>query len=314
MVPTVTGTIPASALGRTFIHEHVTCADWSMRSAFGDEYFNRRKLVETAVGQYSSLKRSFGHGTVVDGTPINLGRDPELLREVSEKSGVYILISTGFFFIEQPQLLRRSEEELYHLMLREIRSGIADTGIRPAIIKCAVGESGFTPLIERLLAAAGRASADTGLPVFCHTTASERQGIRAADIFEAAGADPGLVVIGHSGDSNDIEYLESLLRRGFMLGMDRFCIADTTNSIENRIAVIEELHRRGWTDKLLLSGDRPIYGGFGSACDNGNLPDNSEHYMDIYTRAVPSFIVGGMTHKDIDRMLIENPRRLFENL
>ena len=314
MVPTVTGFLPVEELGRVFIHEHVTCADWSMRLAFGERLFPRQTVVDTAVRQYEDLRRRFGHGAIVDGTPINLGRDIDLLREISEGSGMPLLVSTGFYFIEQPQLLNRGEREIYELLLGEIRDGIDGTGVYPAMIKCAVSRAGFTPLTEKLLTVAGRLSAETGLPLFCHTEVALEQGLRAADIFEAAGADPALVVMGHSGDSNDLVYLEKLLARGYWLGMDRFCIADTTNSMENRVRTLLELHRRGWTNRLLLAGDRPVYGCFGMTRDPMNLPDATEHYADIYTQAIPGLSDGGMSADDIERMLTDNPRRLFSGL
>ena len=72
MVNTVLGPVAAEALGQTLMHEHITCADWSMRMNFGDKFLQYDKLVEMAAGQLKKLKE-YGITTFVDGTAVNLG-------------------------------------------------------------------------------------------------------------------------------------------------------------------------------------------------------------------------------------------------
>lgn len=311
-IPSVTGEIAPEALGCTLIHEHVTCADWSLRRAFGETVFDRRGVVDTAVRQYRDMRERFGLTTVVDGSPINLGRDIELLREISAMSGVRILFCTGFFFIEQPQLLMRSVSELAGLLLYEHENGAEGTGLRPAMLKCALTPAGVTPLMEKVLAATAQVSAETGMPIFCHTNAQLRQGTEAMEIFLKNGADPQRIVMGHSGDTNDIDYLSSLLDTGCFLGMDRFGICEETNSMENRVATMLALRQKGAVGRMLLSTDRPVFGGFGAACDENNAPDVTDHYADVFARAIPLLKEGGMSEFEIHQMLVENPRMLFE--
>ena len=96
MVNTVLGPVASDKLGQTLMHEHITCADWSMRMNFGDKFLQYDKLVEMASGQLKKLKE-YGIDTFVDGTAVNLGRDIHLLRDVAEKSGVNIVASSGFY-------------------------------------------------------------------------------------------------------------------------------------------------------------------------------------------------------------------------
>lgn len=311
-ISTVTGEIAPEALGVTLIHEHVTCADWSLRLAFGRRVFDRESVIETAVRQYKDMRERFGLASVVDGTPINLGRDTELLREISLRSGVNILFCTGFFFIEQPQLLMRPDGEIEALLMSEAENGDAKTGARPAMLKCAVGPAGFTLLIEKLLAVTARVSAGTGLPIFCHTDANQRQGTRAMEIFLQNGADPEHVIIGHCGDTNDVDYLASLLDTGCLLGMDRFGICGETNSMENRVDTMLRLRMLGAVGRMVLSTDRPVFGGFGSVCDENNAPDRTDHYADVFARALPLLREGGMSEYELMQMLVENPRMVFE--
>ena len=108
MVNTVLGPVAAEALGQTLMHEHITCADWSMRMNFGDKFLQYDKLVEMAAGQLKKLKE-YGVTTFVDGTAVNLGRDIHLLRDVAQKSGMNIVASSGFYYQEEAWLAMRDE-------------------------------------------------------------------------------------------------------------------------------------------------------------------------------------------------------------
>lgn len=110
VVNTVLGPVESKQLGQTLMHEHITCADWSMRMNFGDKFPQYDKLVEMAAGQLKKLK-SYGVDTFVDGTAINLGRDIHLLRDVAEKSGMNIVASSGFYYQEEAWLAMRDERD-----------------------------------------------------------------------------------------------------------------------------------------------------------------------------------------------------------
>ena len=57
MIRSVLGPLDSEKLGQTLIHEHVSCADWSMRMNFGDKFLQYDKLVEMAAGQLKKLKK-----------------------------------------------------------------------------------------------------------------------------------------------------------------------------------------------------------------------------------------------------------------
>src|SRR6201999_4626661 len=97
---------------------------------------------------------------------------------------------------------------------------------KPGVIKVATDSAGVTPFLENALRAAARASKATGVPVTTHTFAQKRIGEKQADIFESEGLSPSRVCLGHSDDSNDLEYLTGLLKRGYTLGMDHFPVGE----------------------------------------------------------------------------------------
>ena len=71
MIQGVLGPIDTAELGQTLMHEHITCADWSMRMNFGARFFEFDQVAEIAAGQLGKAK-ALGVRTVVDGTPVNL--------------------------------------------------------------------------------------------------------------------------------------------------------------------------------------------------------------------------------------------------
>jgi phosphotriesterase-related protein len=119
------------------------------------------------------------------------------------------------------------------------------------------------------------------------------------------------VVIGHSGDTTDLAYLEELIGAGSYLGMDRFGIG-TILSFEDRVRVVAELCRRGHAGRMVLSHD--------AHCYNDWLPENlwrqllpQWHYLHIHHDVLPALRAAGVTEAQIHQMLVENPRRIFEN-
>ena len=141
-IPTVTGLMDTSQLGYTLIHEHaVTCCDWSMRMCLRGQFCQEDRLLEMAVIQLKKAKAA-GIDTIVDGTPINLGRDIRLIRQASERSGVRVIVSTGFYHQEDPWLTWKPREEIYGYLANECEHGVEETDILPGILKCAVDHLG----------------------------------------------------------------------------------------------------------------------------------------------------------------------------
>ena len=65
MIQGVLGPIDTAELGQTLMHEHITCADWSMRMNFGARFFEFDQVAEIAAGQLGKAK-ALGVRTVVD--------------------------------------------------------------------------------------------------------------------------------------------------------------------------------------------------------------------------------------------------------
>ena len=314
-IQTVLGPMDSSRMGPTLIHEHVTCADWSLRMALGSRFFEADQVARMGVDFFSRAREEGGITTVVDGTPINLGRDPRLMEKVSRESGVAIIASTGFYYQTDPWMGDRPFEEVEEWLIQECREGMGDTGIRPGIVKAGVAADGITPTLEKVLTVNARTAAACGIPLFCHHTVRRRDGGQILDLFETCGLDPSRVILGHSGDTDDLGYLEEMLRRGCWLGMDRFAFCDIMLGLEERVKTILALCQRGWAGRLLLSHDFSAYLGFWGSWEEEKARDCRHQEVDltfIHRRVLPLLRAGGMNQKELDRLLVENPRRFFE--
>src|SRR3954447_10882443 len=88
-VMTVRGPIPPEEMGPTLPHEHVLVDFVGAKAASRDRY-DADEVFRIALPHLRRV-RDQGIRTLVDCTPAYLGRDPALLRRLSEASGVNIL-------------------------------------------------------------------------------------------------------------------------------------------------------------------------------------------------------------------------------
>ncbi|WP_235734705.1 phosphotriesterase family protein [Nocardioides alcanivorans] len=309
----VLGELDVAELGQTLVHEHIVTADWSLRMAFGERFYQHDLVADRAVEHFLKA-RDHGVRTIVDGTPVNMGRDVRLVREVAERTGLNFIVSSGFYFQDEVYLTYRSPDEIHEWLSTECRDGIAGTDIRPGIMKVACADNAITPVQEKVLRAVGRVAAEQGLPIFAHHHTSAANGEGILDLLEEAGAAASQVVLGHSGDTNDLDYLERLLRRGCYLGMDRFGHCAVSNSLTDRVATIAELCARGHADRLLLSHDLATYWGvFGTWQDfvsHDPLADGVD-FSFIHREVLPALDAAGVEPGRALALLEQNPAELF---
>jgi phosphotriesterase-related protein len=199
---------------------------------------------------------------------------------------------------------------MVNLFVRDLTEGIAGTGIKAAVIKCATDRPGITPGVERVLRACAQAHLATGAPITTHTHAASKRGLEQQRIFAEEGVDLGCVVIGHCGDTDDLGYLEEVIANGSILGMDRFGI-DGYLPTPERVKVVAELCRRGYADRMVLSHDASCYLDW----IPGEVPPSTMpnwNYLHISRDVVPALREAGVTDGMIDTMLIDTPRLYFE--
>ena len=112
MIQTVTEAIGKDSLGAVLMHEHISCASLSYEKAFGQGWIDRKRLKALSVEALKLLKEKHRLGLMVDGTPIDLGRNALLLKEIAELSGVKIVASTGFYYLPSIETLYNDADAL----------------------------------------------------------------------------------------------------------------------------------------------------------------------------------------------------------
>ncbi len=305
-IPTATGSIALQALGNVLSHEHLLIYSPNMRLGFGDNWFPLQAAIDRAVMLLKQAKDTCGIDTVIDGTPLDLGRNPEALREISRRSGVNILVSSGMYITEEHFMHRRTPAAFADHFIRECTDGIADSGIKPAILKCATGSAGFTPINRLLLDTMSLVQTTTGLPLYAHNTHADKTGYEQLRIFDKNGVNPEKVVIGHCSDTRDVPYLLDIAKSGCFLGFDRIF----PQTYERQAQVIAAILDAGYEDKILLSHDFFAF----SDSSGDSLETQSQSVRDfttVHLQLLPALKALGVTDSQLHKFTYDNPKHLF---
>jgi phosphotriesterase-related protein len=311
----VTGPVDSSELGRVLMHEHVVVLNPEIQENWPGRWEDGRWEEEPGIAHAAAKMREIkeaGFDTLVDVSVLPMGRNLPRIAEISRRSGLNIIAATGLYaFDTVPTQLNglphlSEEDPLTDLFVADIE----DVEIRSAIIKCATDAPGITDGTERILRACARAHRRTGAPLTTHTKAAARGGLDQQRIFADEGVDLERVIIGHSGDSNDVEYLEALIAAGSYIGMDRFGL-EYISPFEDRVAIVAEMCARGHAERMVLSHDTFAFNDWFS--QQTMRERTNWHYLHIAQDVLPALREKGVTEAQIDAMLVENPRRIFEN-
>jgi phosphotriesterase-related protein len=310
-VETVNGPVDVEELGLTLIHEHFRTVDEAGRFQFPHLYDEQGEW-DAAMHEANGVK-SHGVETVVEPSAMFLYRDARFSKRVADESGLNVILATGIYTYDHlPQfLMNRDEDAIAAIFVHEIEHGIQDTGIKPAFIKCAADEPGLTPNIEKVHRAAARASVQTGRPIMAHSRPASGTGPEQMRIFEEEGVDPAKVQVAHTGDTDDLDYIERLLDTGCWIGMDRYGL-DLFLPTEQRQKTVLALLEKGHADRMFLSQDYcatidwfPLE--VQDYLKQNEVPKWSMTFL--FEEVIPELKERGMTGDQLDQMMVENPKR-----
>ena len=314
---TAQGAIDTADLGVTLMHEHVFILSPDITANYPEVWGDEAQREADAIARLNELKAR-GVDSIVDLTVIGMGRYIPRVARVAAATEINIVVATGvytyndvpmFFHFTGPGGALGDSEPMVDMFVRDIEHGIADTGVKAGILKCATDEPGVTPGVERVLRAVAKAHRLTGVPISTHTHAATRRGLEQQRIFTEEGVDLSRVVIGHSGDTTDLDYLEELIANGSYIGMDRFGV-DVFLPFEDRVNTVAKMCERGHADKMVLSHD--------AACFMDWVPEEllpalpNWHYLHIHNDVIPALKERGVTDEQLTTMLVDNPRQIFE--
>jgi phosphotriesterase-related protein len=318
-IQTARGAIDSAHLGRVLIHEHVFLMDMEYTVNYRTDFFSE-KTVADAADRLNALK-AVGIDTIIDLTVLGLGRHMPTLAKAAALADLNIIVSTGAYTFDAvpgpfqfygPGLLKDvPEEPMVAHFVKDITEGIADTGIKAGMLKCAIDEPGLRPGVERVMRAVARANRETGTPITVHTAPLQETGLIVQQVMEDEGVDLQDLVIGHCGDTTDVDYLMRLADRGSILGMDRFGVEFAITTGE-RVATIAEMVRLGYAGQLTLSHDCCCWSDFFPDIADHRAAMPNHHYLHIHNDVIPALLEVGVSQADIDGMFVDNPRRYFE--
>ena len=319
-VPTYRGSVPLAELGHTLTHEHMFVLCPELDRDHPHPEWDPDAAVAQAVRGLEELFE-LGVRTVVDLTVMGLGRDATLVQRVADRVRMNLVAATGwytddvlppYFRANGPGRLVGGPDPLVEIMRRDVVHGIGDTGVRAAILKVVTGAKGFTPDVRRVLDGAAVVHHETGVPITTHSDPAHRNGLDQAKFFLERDVPASRLVIGHSGDSTDLDYLLELLDTGVSLGMDRFGMAHTGDD-STRVAMVRELATRGYAGQLLLSHDAAYF-------SRVTPPSWRRHRTPYWShdhlsrRILPQLRQEGVPQALIETMMVANPRRLFGHM
>ena len=318
-VQTVTGPIEAEELGTTLIHEHLRNADEAVRNQWPivgavkeDQPYEvaPEQVFDIAVREAKAAVE-LGVKTIGEPTAMFLGRDVGFMKRVAEESGLQVIPCTGIYTYDHlPQFfLNRDPDQIADLFVHDIENGIQGTDIRAAFIKCAADEPGVNENIEKVHRAAARASVRTGAPIMAHSRPASNTGPRQVEIFLEEGVEPAKIQIAHTGDSDDLDYIEGLLETGVWIGLDRYGL-DIFLPYDRRQATAKALLERGYADRMFLSADSvATTDWFPPNVIEGLIASGAAHDWTIrivHERVLPELREWGMTEEQERTMMIDN--------
>jgi phosphotriesterase-related protein len=311
-VETTAGPVEADQLGLTLIHEHLRVRSETIAFQFPHLYDEEAEFGQ-AVEQ---VRAAMEHGvkTIVDPTVMDLGRDAPFSIRVAEETGIQLVMATGIYgqhYTYLPQHFEnRDEDYLADAFVHDIEEGIQGTGVKAAFLKCAVDEPGITDDVAKVLRAAARAHKRTGRPIMAHSHPATRRGLEIMDVFDQEGVDAARVQIAHTGDTDDLDYIEELLGRGPFIGMDRYGLDVFFLPTEPRNKTVVELCRRGHAGRMMLCQDScAAFDWFPPELRAEMAPN--WHFTYIFEQIIPTLKEAGVTDEQVKEMMEEAPRRWF---
>lgn len=301
---TVNGPIPSSKMGLTLTHEHVL-VDFIGADSFSVSRYNRSEVISKVLPYLQEIK-NLGCVTFIECTPEFLGRDPLLLKTLSDKSGLNILTNTGYYGVRNNQFIhsslhKKSAEELSDIWVAEWQNGIGESGIKPGFIKIGVDSDSLSSFHQTLIKAAGLTHLSTGLVIASHT-GPYIPAFQQIEILESMGVSPDAFIWVHAQSETDRSKLAEAASKGAWISLDNI----STDNVDEIFSTIWYLDERGYLRRILLSHDA---GWFDPAKPDGG---DFRGFTALFSKLVPLMYEQGFSKEKINLLLKENPASAFE--
>jgi phosphotriesterase-related protein len=302
-IHTVRGPVDVGEMGVTLVHEHVL-VDFAGAERVSRSRYDAGEAFRVILPHLQEL-RERGCRTLLECTPAYLGRDPLLLRRLSEASGLHIVTNTGYYGAASDSAVPKhayaeSARQLAARWTAELRGGIEGTGIRPGFVKIGVDPGPLSDIDRKLVEAGALCHLDTGLTLAVHT-GDGAAALQIVSVLTRAGVSPEAYVWVHSQNERDLATRSWAARQGTWIELDG--VGPT--SLDAHVEGVVDLFRRDQLDRVLVSHDAGWYH-VGEPGGGGYRP-----HTFVFDTFVPALRARGLGEADVRRLLVANPARAF---
>lgn len=296
---TVLGEVNCCAIGITYSHEHLFVKP-NDKPKYKDYTLDDFEKSKSEVEKFKEL----GGRMIIEMTPINYGRNPLGYRKISQQTGVKIICCTGFHKKEfLPEwVYQLSTQQIINYLIKEIETGIDNTGVKPGILKIGTSFKKIFPIEAKLLKVISEVHKKTNLAISTHCDKGT-MAVEQAELFLQAGVKPENILLGHVDLNNNLNYLSSLCKKGFNISIDHLG-RELDNNDESRVNLVKKLIEQGYEKQIFLSGDmgkKSYLEAYGGRPGLSYIIDKFSLYLNN----------NGISKTKIKKILLDNPARFF---
>ena len=303
---TVLGPIAPKQLGRTLIHEHIM-VDFIGADAIRPARYDPEDVFLKALPHLRQVK-SAGCNTLVDCTPAYIGRDPGLLRRLSQASGLQIVTNTGLYGAAHDKYVPKfayaeTAQQLAARWVKEFEDGIEPLGVRPGIIKIGVDSGPLSEIDAKLVKAAAITHQRTGLTIASHTGDGVAAMAQISSLKSHGVAPEGFVWV-HAQNETDTRLHLRAADAGAWVEFDGISSA----TAEKHVELVLRMKQAGYLSRVLLSQDSGWY-------HVGEPGGGDFHpYNFLFTEFLPLLGRQGVSEAETAALIVHNPRTVLTRL
>lgn len=303
IIMTVNGPVAAETMGTWLTHEHIL-VDFIGADSISNDRWKKPEVIEKAFPYLQQIK-DLGCQTFVECTPAFLGRDPLLLKSLSDSTGLNIITNTGLYGARNNKFIpgyafEETAEQLAKRWIAESEIGIDGTGIKPGFIKIGVDNGNLSEMHKKLITAAAITHLKTGLVIASHTGPAI-PAFEQIEMLKQEGVSPEAFIWVHAQSEKDLANHIKAAQLGVWISLDGM----SENNLQDYLAMINNLKDNNLLKNILLSHDA---GWYDPSKENGG---EYRGYTTLFEKMIPLLRNENYSEEEIDQLLVINPSQAF---